>query len=105
MIAPTTTLSSNPAPNGGGYVTSAPTLTLTATDPTTGVASITYKIGAASPVTVTAATTSFLVPGAGNTTITYYATDNAGNMEADAQLHRQARRHRPDHGAVQQPSA
>ena len=80
--APVTTLASNPAANGNGYVTSAPTLTLTATDASTSVASITYKIGAAAPVTVNAATASFTVSALGITTVTYAATDIAGNVES-----------------------
>lgn len=79
--APVTTLASNPLANGNGYVTSAPTLTLTATDATTSVASITYKIGSAAAVTVNAATTSFTVSDLGATTVTYAATDVAGNVE------------------------
>src|SRR5262245_57804500 len=79
--APTTTLTSNPAPNANGYNVSAPTITLSATDAETSVASITYQIGAAAPVTVNAVTTSFTVSSLGNTTITYFATDAAGNVE------------------------
>jgi hypothetical protein len=80
-VAPTTTLSSNPAPNATGWVTSTPTLTLTATDGSSGVASITYKIGAAAPTTVNGSSASFSVGATGSTTVTYYATDNAGNVE------------------------
>ena len=82
LVAPVTTLSSNPAPNANGYVLSAPTITLNATDVGTAVASITYRLGAAAPVTVSGATASFVVPGTANTTVTYYATDDAGNIES-----------------------
>jgi hypothetical protein len=81
LVAPVTTLSSNPAPNANGYNLTAPTITLTATDVGTGVSSITYKLGSAAPVTVSGSTASFLVPGSTDTTITYYATDQAGNVE------------------------
>lgn len=81
-IVPVTTLSSLPAPNAAGWNTTAPTLTLTATDAGSGVSSITYKIGPAAAVTVNAATTSFTISATGNTTITYYATDVAGNVES-----------------------
>ncbi|MEP6665982.1 MAG: Ig-like domain-containing protein, partial [Nocardioidaceae bacterium] len=79
--APATTLASSPVPNGAGWNSSAPTLTLTATDAGSGVASITYKIGAAAPVTVVGASTSFAVSAQGSTTVTYAATDAAGNVE------------------------
>ncbi|HEY7045114.1 MAG TPA: hypothetical protein VH419_15695, partial [Nocardioidaceae bacterium] len=81
-LAPTTTASSNPAPNENGWVNSTPTLTLAATDSTSAVASITYKIGSAAPVTVNAATASFPVAATGTTAVTYYATDLAGNVES-----------------------
>ncbi len=80
--APVTTASSSPAPNGAGWNKTAPTLTLTATDSGSGVASITYKIGAAAAVTVNAATTNFTISAPGTTTITYFATDLAGNVES-----------------------
>ena len=79
--APTTTVSSSPAPNANGYVTAAPTLTLTASDNETSVVSITYRIGAGSPVTVAGSTAGFTVPGTGTTAVTYSATDAAGNVE------------------------
>ena len=66
--APVTTLGSNPAPNGAGWNKSAVTITLTATDAASAVASITYQIGAGSPVTVTGASTSFGVSARGRPT-------------------------------------
>ena len=80
--APVTTLASNPPANGNGFVISAPTLTLTATDSTTSVASITFKVGSSAAVTVNSATTSFTVSAPGTTTVTYAATDVAGNVES-----------------------
>ncbi len=81
VISPVTTLTSNPVPNAAGWNNSAVTLTLTATD-VSAVASITYRIGAGSPVTVAGSSTSFAVSAQGQTTITYYATDTFGNVEA-----------------------
>ena len=78
---PVTTVASNPAPNGAGWNNSAVTITLTATD-ASAVANITYRIGAGSPVTVAGSSTSFAVSAQGQTTITYYATDTFGNVEA-----------------------
>ena len=79
--APTTTVSASPAPNGNGYFTSAPTLTFTATDAETSVASVTYRVGAGALVTTPGSTASVLVPDIGTTVVTYYATDAAGNVE------------------------
>ena len=78
---PVTAVTSSPAPNGAGWNNSAVTITLTATDASP-VASITYRIGAGSPVTVTGSSTSFAVSAQGQTTITYYARDTFGNVEA-----------------------
>jgi hypothetical protein len=81
LAPPTTTVTSNPAPNAAGWNQSAVTLTLTATD-ASGVSNITYRIGAGSPVTVAGSSTSFGVSTQGQTTITYYATDVFGNVQS-----------------------
>jgi hypothetical protein len=81
VAPPVTTLSSNPTPNGAGWNASAVTLTLTAADASS-VASVTYKIGSGSPVTVAGSSASFGVSAQGSTAITYYATDAFGNVEA-----------------------
>ena len=80
--APTTTVSASPAPNANGYFASAPTLTFTATDAETSVASVTYKVGSAAAVTTSGSTASVVVSATGTTVVTYYATDAAGNVEA-----------------------
>ncbi len=83
QTAPTTSLSSAPAPNAAGWNSSTPTLTLTAVDAGgTGVAFITYKVGSASAVTVNAATATVPVSNPGTTVVTYFATDAVGNVEA-----------------------
>lgn len=79
--APKTTLSTDSSANSAGWWTSSPVgFTLNATDSASGVASITYQVGEASPVTVNAATTTFSVSAQGTTSITYTATDNVGNV-------------------------
>ncbi|MGI8887869.1 MAG: OmpL47-type beta-barrel domain-containing protein [Nocardioidaceae bacterium] len=57
------------------------TVTLNATDMGSGVASITYRVGAGAPATISAATTSFAVTAQGTTTISYFAKDKSGNVE------------------------
>lgn len=85
--APVTTASSTGTPNAAGWIRAASSnVTLTATDTESGVASIRYKVGSGAPVTVNAATTTFAVNAQGSTTITYAATDNAGNVESDKTL-------------------
>jgi len=78
---PVTTLTSAPAPNAAGWNNTAVTITLTATDAASAPASITYRIGAGSPVTVTGSSTSFGISAPGQTPVSYYSTDTAGNVE------------------------
>jgi PKD repeat protein len=80
--APTTSHVLAPAaPNGlGGWYTSAPTVTLSATDGTggSGVAKTEYRIDGGAFATGT----SFAVTGDANHTVEYRSTDTAGNVEA-----------------------
>jgi hypothetical protein len=86
---PTTTASEAPSPNGAGWnnaTTSPVTVTLTATDPgptPSGVKQITYTLTGAQTggATVAGSTASFVVSNEGITTVTFQATDNAGNTE------------------------
>jgi hypothetical protein len=82
VAPPVTSVSSNPAPNAAGWNRSAVTISLTAAD-ASAVSSITYRIGAGSPVTVSGSSTSFPVSAQGQTTITYSATDTFGNVESN----------------------
>src|SRR5437867_1261 len=89
-IAPITTESATPAANGAGWNSSNVTITLTAMDNAggSGVASVTYtltgvQVGGGS---VTGSSTSFTILAEGTTTVTYHATDIAGNSEADKTL-------------------
>ena len=81
VAAPATSVTSNPVPNAAGWNRSAVTITLTATDASP-VASITYRVGGGSAVTVAGSSTSFGVSTQGQTTISYGATDTYGNVES-----------------------
>lgn len=85
---PTTTATLSPTPNAAGWNDSDVTVTLDATDAGTnpsGVQQISYSASGAQTIAsanVTGSTASFTVSTEGTTTITYSATDNAGNVEA-----------------------
>ncbi|MGH3496937.1 MAG: OmpL47-type beta-barrel domain-containing protein [Nocardioidaceae bacterium] len=82
IVAPVSTLSTAPVANANGWIVATnPTVTVSATDSGTGVASITYTVGSGSPVTVPGSIATFAV-GQGSTVVTYAATDVAGNVEA-----------------------
>ena len=82
-VAPSTTVTTSTAANARGWWTTSPvTVTLNASDAGAGVRSITYRVGTAA-ITVNGSSTSFPVPAQGSTTITYYATDQVGNVEAE----------------------
>jgi hypothetical protein len=86
-IAPTTTATVDPAANTNGWHRSAVTVTLTAFDDPdgSGVRSITYSATGAEVIpstTITGDSASFVVSTEGITTITFAATDIAGNVEA-----------------------
>jgi hypothetical protein len=79
---PTVTVSSiSPAPNGNGYNnTGLVTVNLSATDiGGSGVASITYWVDSGTHTTVNVTTAAVSVTGDGTHTVSYLATDNAGN--------------------------
>jgi hypothetical protein len=87
--APTTTASPSPAPLAGnnGWTKGPVTVGLSADDGTcgSGVQSISYSTSGAQtipPTTVTGSATSFPLSNEGITTVTFYATDNAGNVES-----------------------
>lgn len=89
--APTTTASVAPQPDTAGWNSGPVTVTLSAADDQggSGVKQITYSATGAQPIastTVNGASASFGVSAAGQTTITYYATDNAGNQEQSKTL-------------------
>ncbi len=84
--APTIAVTSiTPPPNGNGYHDSSPvTVNLAATDNAggAGVASITYWVDAGTHTTVIATTAAVSVAGDGAHSVSYFATDNAGNASA-----------------------
>lgn len=92
-IAPTTTASVSPAADAVGRIAAPATVTLTATDlasgildtPTGWVDQIQYSLSGAEtsgPHVVTGSTASIPIATRGSTTVTYFATDAAGNEEA-----------------------
>jgi hypothetical protein len=82
--APSTTATASPPANAAGWNNTAVTVALSATDNDggSGVWSITYRINGDAPRTVSGATASFTLSLEGVNTITFNATDNAGNAEA-----------------------
>lgn len=80
--APTSSATVSPAPNAAGWNDGPVTVAVSAADEDggSGVASITYDTGSG-PQTVDGASASVTVSAEGTTTITYYATDAAGNAE------------------------
>jgi hypothetical protein len=84
-IAPSTSASVSPAAPDllNGWYGSAPTVTLSASDATSGVATTTYTVDGGSPQAYSAP---FAVSGEGVHTIAYRSTDNAGNVESEHTL-------------------
>jgi hypothetical protein len=87
--APTSSATPSPAPLAGndGWTTGPVTVSVSAGDGTcgSGVKNITYSASGAQTIpltTVAGSSTSFQVSNEGVTTVTFYATDNAGNVES-----------------------
>ncbi|MFD7837191.1 IPT/TIG domain-containing protein [Streptomyces sp. NPDC059761] len=86
--APTVSASTSPAPNGAGWNTTSPaTVNITAGDGScgSGIQKITYSASGAQPIAstvVSAANAAVPITVNGVTTVTYTATDNAGNTSA-----------------------
>jgi hypothetical protein len=86
QAAPTTTAQLSPPANGAGWHNSDAAVSLSATDGAggSGVRNITYSASGAQNVAQTVApgaSASLVVTAEGETTVTYFATDNAGNRE------------------------
>jgi uncharacterized repeat protein (TIGR01451 family) len=90
-IPPTTFALAAPTPNAAGWNNSNVTVTLNSADDPggTGAKQISFSATGAQPIastTVTGATTSFQVANEGITTIAFFGTDNAGNVETPKTL-------------------
>lgn len=86
MTAPSTISLLSPSANATGWNKAPVTVNLTASDNTggSGIASITYSTMGATiiaPTTTVGSTTSLVIPSEGTTTVTYFASDIAGNNE------------------------
>lgn len=81
-IAPITTRSVSPQPNAAGWNKDDVTVTLNATDDDSGVKEISYSINGGQSTTVEQSSVQTPpITNEGETTISYSATDNAGNVE------------------------
>jgi hypothetical protein len=85
-VAPSTTASTSALPNAAGWNNGDVTVNLIAADDAigSGVSEITYSATGAQPIpstTVSGSLASFTITGQGETSITYFARDNAGNTE------------------------
>lgn len=84
---PATTPSPSPAANAQGWNRANVTVTLSATDTGgSGVQKITYSESGAQTLVNTTYTVPFTISTQGTTTISYFATDNVGNVEATGTL-------------------
>jgi hypothetical protein len=81
VAAPTSSISISPAVSANGWVKStSPTVTVSATDALSGVASVSYTVNGGSTVTTNDSSVNFAL-GQGTFTIQYWATDVVGNVE------------------------
>jgi hypothetical protein len=83
---PTTTGSCTPAPNANGWNNTDVTVNLTATDNGSGVKEIHYALNGGVERIVPGASVSFSITSEGDSTVTYFAKDYAGNTEAARSL-------------------
>ncbi|HZD20989.1 MAG TPA: alpha/beta hydrolase domain-containing protein, partial [Burkholderiales bacterium] len=83
-VAPTTVATPSPGPNAAGWNNGNVTVALSASDNAggSGVRSITYTVGGGAATTVNGASASFALSAEGATSVSYFATDNVGNVEA-----------------------
>jgi hypothetical protein len=91
VTAPVTTVSVSPAPNAAGFNRTDVTVTLNATDNAggSGVKSITFSATGAQTIaqtTVAGSTATVTITAEGVTTLSFFATDKAGNTEAAKSL-------------------
>jgi hypothetical protein len=84
--SPTSSAVASPLPNANGWNRSDVTVTISATDLSgSGVKQIQYALAGAQntgAMTISGSTATLIISNEGTTTVTYYATDNVGNLEA-----------------------
>jgi hypothetical protein len=82
-LAPTSSAGASPAANAAGWNNGNVSVALSAVDNPggSGVRSITYSVNGSAPATANGASASVSVTAEGATTISYFATDNVGNVE------------------------
>src|SRR5260370_10558962 len=107
---PTTTATQSPAPNAAGWNNSNVNISLSATANAggSGVKQITFSATGAQPIastTVAGASASVNITNEGVTTISYFATDNAGNVETAKTLTVQIDETAPTTTAAPSPAA
>ena len=102
-VAPTTSASvAPPTPDLlNGWRSGTATVTLSATDGTSGVAGTKYTIDGGSPQTYS---TPFAISNEGNHTVSYWSTDNAGNVETASSLNVKIDLNPPTSSATLTPS-
>ena len=88
IVPPVTTAALAPSPNSSGWNNTNVTLTLDATDNSggSGVKQVTYQVGAQSQVVVPGGSKTLLFNTEGVYPLTFFAADNAGNVEATQSL-------------------
>ena len=110
LAAPDTSAVTSPAANAAGWFNSDVGVTLNAADGTggSGVSQMVYSASGAqtiSPTTVAGASANLTVTAEGETVISYYARDNAGNIEAVKTLTVKIDKTAPTITAARNPSA
>ena len=108
-LPPTTVASVTPGANANGWNNAAVTVTLTATDNPggSGVREIVLSAAGAEPIvatTVSGATVATVISTEGETTLSYFARDNAGNVEASRNATVRIDRTAPTTTAVANPA-
>jgi hypothetical protein len=103
--APITTRSLSPQPNPTGWNKEDVTVTLNATDNDSGVKEISYSINGGQSITVEQSSVQIPpITNEGETTISYFATDNAGNVEEEQTFKVKLDKSAPDASIISGPS-
>lgn len=83
-VPPTTLFAQTPEPNAAGWNNSGVLVSLTASDPGSGVQSVRYSLSGAqtSGIVISGNPASFTITAEGSTSVQYSAVDNVGNVES-----------------------